>query len=62
MAGREWYDCQPCGIRYSDIMHDNCPECGNPDTTPTAPDTVIKLARLNDQPPGRITIDFFIDE
>jgi hypothetical protein len=49
MAGREWYDCQPCGIRYSDIMHDDCPECGNPDTTPTAPDTVIKLARLNDQ-------------
>jgi len=62
MTGRVWYDCQPCGIRYSDIIHDDCPECGNPDTIPTASNTAIKLVSLNDEPPGRITIDFFSDE
>jgi len=34
-SGLTWYDCDRCDTRYSDIIHDDCPECGNPDTVPT---------------------------
>ena len=62
MAGPVWYDCQPCGIRYADIIHDDCPKCGNSDTTPTAPNTVIRLDEHFGQPAFAVTIDFFSDE
>jgi hypothetical protein len=57
-----WYDCEPCGIRYADIIHDDCPECGNSNTTPTAPETIIRLAPLSDYQIGDFTIKFFSDE
>ena len=42
MAGLVWYDCHRCNIRYSDIIHDDCPECGNPHTTPTPAGVIIR--------------------
>ena len=57
MAAPVWYDCQPCGIRYADIMHDDCPRCGNPETTPTPADTVIRLDDKYGEPSFAVTID-----